>query len=387
MTKSTKLFLVATLISLCLIAALPDAISTTSTRTSETGTNVLIISKYESNALTVSLGLDDRINITVFTKDQDSVGAIKNVAKPGLFNVVIMDCYLPANVNDSKYLFNLILSDNLGVLFFGGNYSTDSLTVFEPILPAYFITDKDVLNATVSESLLGMTGIDDSLFNSYLDLVYNKTLNFEILDDQVQVDVSDEEDARPDSQKFIFSENIAWQSCPLLADRVSTFAKKDNTYTIVEVPDTTKEPLIVYGNVSQFTDITGTDAQVLFISTGVASYVDEDGETQEMNTAFKLWPYFNYLMYVSVFYLDDSFDNSKIEDYATWPYSPIPHEKEATIWMIFVASLWVFNFALFFYLGKKKRNIVATSNDTTTPATPTDSVEPSLNTNAEPKMD
>jgi hypothetical protein len=30
------------------------------------------------------------------------------------------------------------------------------------------------------------------------------------------------------------------------------------------------------------------------------------------------------------------------------------NEKEAIIWMMFVASLWVFNFVLFFTLGKKK---------------------------------
>jgi hypothetical protein len=48
-------------------------------------------------------------------------------------------------------------------------------------------------------------------------------------------------------------------------------------------------------------------------------------------------------------------DSTMINTYAQWPLSPIPHAAEATWWMIFVASLWVFNFVLFFTLGKKKK--------------------------------
>ena len=134
---------------------------------------------------------------------------------------------------------------------------------------------------------------------------------------------------------------------------------------MVEVPDT-KEPLIVVGNVKDFTTI-NKNIQVIYISTGLDVYKTEDGQDAEMNTAFKLWPYFNYFMYLSVFYCSNSFDNANLETYAQWPYSPIPHEREATIWMTFVAVLWVFNFALFFSLSRKKKA------DTNVPETRSDS--------------
>ena len=45
----------------------------------------------------------------------------------------------------------------------------------------------------------------------------------------------------------------------------------------------------------------------------------------------------------------------EIESYADWPWSPIPHQREAIIWMVFVGSLWVFNFTLFFVLRRKSK--------------------------------
>ena len=296
----------------------------------------------------MALGLDGRINETIFTEEMDTPGAIQSWGPLEVANVVVFDTYLPKNLTDAQYLLNKILEKEMGVILFGGNYSRGALNIFEPIMPAYFTINRDALNAIVGNTLTDPIGINNTAMDYYRDLIYNTTVEFTILDNQIQVSNTTE------LEDTLFVQSIAWQSCPLLRHRFSTFAKKQGANTLVEVPDT-KEPLIVIGNLKDYTDI-NKNIMVMFISTGVAQYYDYSrNETKEMNTAFKLWPYFNYFMYLSVFYCTNSFDRNNLETYAQWPYSPIPHEREATLWMMFVAFLWVFNFALFFYLGKKKK--------------------------------
>ncbi len=332
-----------------LVSGMVDAFSQSGTRhTRDMTTNVVIFSNRENNAIKVALGLDDRINATVFTEAMDTPGAIQSWGPLEVANVVVLDTYLPKNLSDVQYLLNRILDKEMGVILFGGNYSRDALNLFEAIMPAYFTIDRNALNSIVENTLSVPIGINNTAMDYYKDLIYNTTVEFTILDNQIQVSNTTE------LSDTLFIQSIAWQSCPLLRHRFSTFAKKQGANTLVEVPDT-KEPLIVVGNLNDYTSI-NKNLTVMFISTGVAQYLDVSrNETKEMNTAFKLWPYFNYFMYLSVFYCTKSFDRNNLETYAIWPYSPIPHEREATLWMIFVAFLWVFNFALFFYLGKKKK--------------------------------
>jgi hypothetical protein len=345
-----KTGLTISLILVFLVSGMVDALSqqSQSKHTKDMTTNVVIFSNRENNAIKVALGLDDRINETVFTEAMDTPGAIQSWGPLEVANVVVIDTYLPKNLSDVQYLLNKILEKEMGVILFGGNYSRDGLNLFESIMPAYFTIDRNALNAIVENTLSQPIGINGTAMDYYKDLVYNTTVEFTILDNQIQVSNTTE------LSDTLFIQSIAWQSCPLLRHRFSTFAKKQGANTLVEVPDT-KEPLIVIGNLKDYTSI-NKSLTVMFISTGVAEYKDyENNETKEMNTAFKLWPYFNYFMYLSVFYCTKTFDRNNLETYAIWPYSPIPHEREATLWMIFVAFLWVFNFALFFYLGKKKK--------------------------------
>jgi hypothetical protein len=320
-------------------------------------TRVLLLTNREpktESPLAVTLGLDSRIIVDNFGIIDDTPGAIqlKNMSN---YDVVVVDCYLPAVKADRQWLHDQILANDLGLLFFGGNY-TMGLDELSDLVPAYFNINKNQLNSTVSGVLLGVTG-QQSIFGDYLDYVYNNTKATEIMRDQIQVAVAKEESALPSDQQSIFSKNVAWQSCPLLRERVFTFSKKANTSTIVEVPNT-GEPLVVIGNFSRLISTNAT-SQVMFISTGVGNITFYDGTppvptAKEMNTPFKLWPYFNYLMYMAVFSLNVH-HQIPIQSYADWPYSPIPHQREASIWMTFVASLWIFNFVLFFSLGKKKK--------------------------------
>lgn len=360
--SALKAGLTISLIMLFIVSGIVDTRAAGLTNhTADMTVNVVILSKRTENPQKVSLGLDSRVNYSVFDQSMDTPGAIKTYEPLNYADVVILDSYLPHLVNDTHYLLTKILEKEMGVILFGGHYDHEALNVFEEIMPAYFTINRKAQNGLIDNVFTGPIGLNDTAMDYFQDSVYNTTKEFTILDNQIQVQAI-EEGALKDTQ---FIQSIAWQSCPLLKQRFSTFANKKGANTLVEVPDT-KEPLIVVGNVKDFTTI-NKNIQVIYISTGLDVYKTEDGQDAEMNTAFKLWPYFNYFMYLSVFYCSNSFDNANLETYAQWPYSPIPHEREATIWMTFVAVLWVFNFALFFSLSRKKKA------DTNVPETRSDS--------------
>ena len=331
-----------------------------------------------SSSAYTALDLDERINIIPYTKLDDKDGLIKNQSTYNFteIDVVVMENFFPMNDSDEQYVLDKVENLNIGLLFMGGFYHENiSVQEFDRFLPAYFTTPLDVIDNTMVDPFTNISGFEDLPDSYYHNQTIEDTETSNFVDDDIQVAISDEEDALDSEDQNPFTSNIAWQSCPLLHERFSTFAKKDNTTTLVEVPNT-KEPLMV---TSKFKDITNTissNASVIYLSPGtgyketddlkikVEDFTKSFGEDsfttsyehneELMNEPFSLWPYFNYLMYMSVYYLDHDFNNELIETYAQWEKSPIPHEKEATIWMIFVASLWVFNFALFFTLGKKK---------------------------------
>jgi hypothetical protein len=364
LTKShvTGMTLVA-VFSIALIFSITQIVSAQAARENLPELNILILTNRQDklkSAPYISLNLDTKLkgNLDVFGISEDTPGAIqaKNLST---YDVIVFDSYLPKNLTDTTWLYNYIATHNIGILFFGGNYTEDNLIVFGDIIPAYFIVDRFSVNQSYDEALFGPIGLSGSVLEEFNALRYASTKPIEILADQIQVAVSKEEEARDNAGSgTLFSNNIAWQSCPLLRERVFTFARKENTKSIVEVPNT-QEPLMVMGKVSDYSS-RSSNATCIFISTGVGLIEQYDKGVQtgfkDMNEPFKLWPYFNYLMYASVYTLAEKLtDKGQIESYADWPWSPIPHEREAAIWMTFVASLWVFNFVLFFTLGKKKK--------------------------------
>jgi hypothetical protein len=318
------------------------------------GVNVLIFANTSTSALTVSLGLDPTVKVEVFNGDINDSTDLHNLNFTKI-EVIIFDSYLPTDIADLHYLIGNINgsfgAENMtGVLFFGGNYSTASITEFSRhVLPIEFVIYKDALNNTISDYFYEQTGMPNPLAK-YYEGIYNNTQAYEIRTSELGIDVSDEQNAAP--VKSMYVTRLAWQSCPLLYDRILTYSKRVGAQTLVEVPST-KEPLLVTWN-KAFTN--GT-IQVIYLSPGTA-WVNG----KEWNKPFHLWPYFNYMMYMMVYDLKGkgvALTEDEIESYAQWPWSPIPHQLEATLWMIFVASLWVFNFVLFFKLGRKKdkRNV------------------------------
>lgn len=71
------------------------------------------------------------------------------------------------------------------------------------------------------------------------------------------------------------------------------------------------------------------------------------------NKDFKVWPYFNYLLYALIFEsLSESFDT-----YPVWPYSPVPHLVDQIILFFMIISLAIL--AITLYKIVKKRSATA----------------------------
>ena len=67
------------------------------------------------------------------------------------------------------------------------------------------------------------------------------------------------------------------------------------------------------------------------------------------NIDFKVWPYFNYLLYTMIF---ESL-NLRYQTYAAWPFSPVPHLMEQLILLVVVISLAILAISGFVVVKKK----------------------------------
>ncbi|MHA1339670.1 MAG: hypothetical protein ACTSRZ_06065 [Promethearchaeota archaeon] len=68
------------------------------------------------------------------------------------------------------------------------------------------------------------------------------------------------------------------------------------------------------------------------------------------------WPYFNYMVYYFSFYLSNVQD-SLIDDYRDWPYSPLPDSRLKTIVLIFIIIIIAITLLGFYYMKKRSKRI------------------------------
>ena len=341
----------------------PNAIPTASAATERTmpGVNVLLLTNNTDSVIATSLGLDDTIHYSQYTEGVNSTDDLLALDY-SKFETIIADSYLPDNLTVLHKIKSAIngTDDDLGLIFFGGNYSENALLTFSSILPVEFVINRGALNHTIVEFFIEQSGFPIFTSTEYYAQLYEQTNFFEIQTDDIQVSVSDEQEALTEEAQSMYVTRIAWESTPLLYERILTYAKKPSADTLIEVPDT-KEPLVVTWDHDWDGD--NTSSQVIYVSPGIATIWDyTDGKNDEWNTPFHLWPYFNYFLYMMVYDIK-GLEPAEIESYAEWPWSPIPHRTEAIIWMVFVGSLWVFNFTLFFVLRRKSKKRDLAKND------------------------
>ncbi|HMF30376.1 MAG TPA: hypothetical protein VKK79_03115 [Candidatus Lokiarchaeia archaeon] len=331
-----------------------------------TPTNIVIFSWGSSTPLLTSLGLDrvgnggaafNYSNDAIITPDNYGTNFYK--IDWNSISVVIVDGFLPNNIDIINTIMNQVNGSvaKKGLLFFGANYSLnagdDIITAFSKVLPGSFVANRATKNASIDTGFQNITGEAPGTFDlvsAYMNYSMTQIKEYNILGQTQSVEVAI--NPAVDTPGFLFtSPRIAWGSCPLLGERIQTFAPVNNATdtVLVQVPSTL-EPLIIMRNETD-------QGRVMYFSPGtfVQNETWNGGTLDAWNKPFYLWPYFNYLMYLTVRWLDPAVNPNTIESYADWPYSPIPHVAEATLWIIFCAGLWVFNFFLFFILGKKSR--------------------------------
>ncbi len=271
------------------------------------------------------------------------------------YDVIIVNSFLP---NDATFIANLAsaVAGGVGLFFFGGYY---------PILA-------EALGASVKAML-------PVLFNepftveeeTYVDQGWVSQIELKVNADHLFNETAP-------NNVGLLQRSVVWESSPLVKERIFVRDSTADANVLVYRPQqgrkaseyncTDGEPLVAFrqhgaGRVLWVSMGTGfiNSTFALYTTTGVGPYWNRTivpGSSEKHNKIWNqpwhLWPYFNYFLYQSSMYLAGKVA-SDIDTYAKWPHSPIPHEAEAFWWMVFVGGLWVFNFVLFFTLGRKKK--------------------------------
>jgi len=279
------------------------------------------------------------------------------------YDIFLVNGFLPSNTTFIAAMTNEIQSGT-GLFIFGGYYpliaetrSYGAYADFTNILPVVF-------NYPYTTEV-----------ELYIDQDYVGQIELRVNDEYLYSDTS------PASSVNVLQRSVVWESSPLVKERIFVKDAKAGANVLVYRPEqnrvgnfTKGEPLVAYttygsGRILWVSMCVGFMAAQFnqYIVSGIGPYWNRTiapgttpvvhpvkRENAELNKPFYLWPYFNFFTYQSSKFIA-GLNASQIDTYSQWPYSPIPHETEATLWMIFVAGLWVFNFVLFFSLGRKKK--------------------------------
>jgi hypothetical protein len=208
---------------------------------------------------------------------------------------------------------------NTGLLFFGAlnddaeegdDFTASQIELISPILPVHLDVD---FNSSTSET---------SDVDYKIQVAMEKTIEAQKTNNR--------------ASSNILVRDIAWTSCPLISKRMQV-EKKVSTTQIIESIDG------IYSLLSEWDLSAQGGGRVIAYSVVLNGY----------NKPFVLWPYFNYLMYVSVFHVKADFSDDNMNSYAEWPYAPIPHGIEIVLWFLMIGVLWVVT--IYFFLKMKKK--------------------------------
>jgi hypothetical protein len=142
----------------------------------------------------------------------------------------------------------------------------------------------------------------------------------------------------------IMVKDIPWTSCPAISFRTLTISKEEASVIITNADGT-------FTILAEWTIELGN--RVMFFSPIITDY----------NRPFTLWPYFNYMIYVSALHCDSKKTDNDILSFQKWPHSPIPHTTEIIGWFTMVVGIWVFSFAVFFKMKKITKKHPAYQNN------------------------
>ncbi len=260
--------------------------------------NILLISKGNDDLFVQSLGIDeDNFNISQVSDNEplSSIGSWIDI-------VILFDAQL--NSLEQEIISNFADVGG-GVIVFMGPYLHN--------------------NATLLEEL---ELIDNTIFES------NKDLNEEIMLSIVN------------NASHPISKNIDWNSAPEMKTENMTIipiaSLNPSNERIVDVYPASKNLQVnLYRQPLILERVKGSGRVILF-----AGWLEKGA-----NLDFKVWPYFNYLLYGLSF----GSLNLSFHSYPTWPYSPVPHFLEQMIIGIIIIILVILAIALFIVVKRKSR--------------------------------
>ncbi|MFX0137831.1 MAG: oligosaccharide flippase family protein [Candidatus Hodarchaeota archaeon] len=260
--------------------------------------NILLITKGNDELFVQSLGIDkDNFNITKIS-DSDPLTSIG----PWIDVIVLFDAEL--NTIEQDIVSNFVDAGGGAIVFMGQNLH-DNATLLDKL---------NLINNTIFEA--------------------EKTLN----DEQMLSIVN--------NVSHSISNNIDWNSAPeMKVDNmtiISSGCLNSSIKSIVDVYPASKNLQIDLFRSPLLIERAKGNGKVILFSGWLETSANLD---------FKVWPYFNYLLYGLIF---ESLDLT-FQKFQAWPYSPVPHFLDQLIIGIIVIILAILAIALFVVVKKRSR--------------------------------
>ncbi len=252
--------------------------------------NILFISKGNDDSLVQSLGIDkENFNITAVS-DSDPLVSIGSWVD----TVILFDVQF--NSSEQQIISNFVDTGGSAIVFMGQNLHEN----------ATLLDELEVIDNTLFEA--GKSKNQEIM----LSIVYNGT--------------------------YSISKNIDWNSAPEMKVNNMTIiplaSLNSSVKRIVDVYPASRNLQIDLYRQPLMVERTKGSGKVFAFS----GWLETDA-----NLDFKVWPYFNYLLYGLIF---ESLDSS-FQTYPVWPYSPVPHLLDQIIIGVIIVILAVLAIALF----------------------------------------
>ncbi|MBD3352192.1 MAG: hypothetical protein GF364_11955 [Candidatus Lokiarchaeota archaeon] len=295
----------------------PQEISKVQGSDVELVTEVLLFTKEQDTRLITSINIDKEAIEELYIISDENIESISLLDLENILDkvhVIVIDRWLPSFPDWINLISEYIngTKSNLGLLLFGlmeGDLQAWQVEIIDHLMP--------------------------------VNLIDYKNSTGDLSDPNYEVSVRDRGDEIPDDSK-IFIESIYWNSFPSIDRRTLVNAKESANIIIESVPESIGDdtyPIIADWNCNN------DGGQVTFFSFEVLEY----------NIAVPLWPYFNYLLYLSIFHVNPNYSDAQIESFISWPHAPVPHTLDLIGWFSMIAVLWVITFGGLFYVKKRSK--------------------------------
>ncbi|MFX1497431.1 MAG: hypothetical protein ACFFBH_07890, partial [Promethearchaeota archaeon] len=274
-----------------------------------TNRNVLVISKGNDRLFLQSLSIDQEdFNISIIS-DNEPLTPIGS----WIDAVIVFDARL--NTSEQGIISNFVNNGGGAIIFMGQNLHNN----------ATLLAELDLINNTLFET------DKETNQESMLCIVNNASNSI-----SRNIDWNSAPDMKVNNMTLLITEN----KIPLFLTSIKRIIDVYPISKNLQI-DANRQPLIIETS-------KGSGKVVLF-----TGWLETNA-----NLDFKIWPYFNYLLYGLIF----NSLNLSFQTYAAWPFSPVPHFFEQVIIGIIILVLAILAIALFVVV--KRRSTTKIDQDT-----------------------